>query len=90
MITPETIATILRNSPQDYKTMHNMNQHHSEIHGCKLGAVFHYDGEYHVYVGVNGRNRKFPCMAVRVSDRSPRKMGLAFFARVRVASKQEA
>ncbi len=87
VVTPSDVEKALRNSPEEYKKMHRMNTNHPMIAGCKLGAVFtNNNGEYYVYVGVNGRNRVYPCMAVRVSDGASRKMGPAFFAKVRKAS----
>jgi hypothetical protein len=50
--------------------------------------VFTHEGEYLIYVGVNGRNRRFPLIAVRVRDGSRRKMVASFFTSVRKASEQ--
>ena len=83
MITPHTIAAILRQSPDEYKTMHRMNETHPMIKGIKLGAVFSRNSEYHVYVGLNGRNRRYPMIAVRVSDRARLKMTANNFARAK-------
>lgn len=88
--TPEMIATALRNAPDEYERMHVMNSSHCLIAGCKLGAVFMFQGEYHIYVGVNGRNRKYPCIALRCSDRSYRKMTYGVFEKVRKASQEDA
>jgi len=85
-VTPDTVSRILTKARAEYKEMHYMNSDHPMVAGCKLGAVFSYNGEYHVYVGVNGRNRKYPCMAVRTDDRSCRKMTASFFERVRASS----
>jgi hypothetical protein len=88
MITPSDIEKALRNTPQEYKTMHQMNLSNPLVAGCKLGAVFTHNGEYHIYVGVNGRNRRFPLIAVRVVDGSRRKMVASFFTNVRKASQE--
>ena len=80
LITPHTIAAILRQSPDTYNAMHRMNADHPMVKSVKLGAVFSKDAEYYVYVGINGRNRRYPMIAVRVSDRHRLKMTANNFA----------
>lgn len=81
-ITPDTVARILGRVNPQYRRMHEMNQHVPEIAGCKIGQVFRSGDEYFIYVGVNGRNRKFPCIAMRESDRHLRKFTFAMFAKI--------
>lgn len=89
LVTPADIEKALRNTPEEYKQMHQMNLNHSMVKGCKLGVVFsNAAGEYYIYVGVNGRNRRFPLIAVRVSDGSRRKMTAEYFEKVRKASQE--
>lgn len=56
------------------------------VKGCKIGAVFAYNGDYFVYVGINARRRK-PLIAVHAETRHTYKFPSTFFERVRAASK---
>lgn len=86
-ITPEVVASIVARANPRFRKMHCLNTDHPEIRDCKLGVVFiDRAGDYCVYVGVEGRNRKFPCIAVRVRDRQTMKYTHHTFARVAKAS----
>ena len=63
-----------------------MNVDHPDIKGCKLGAQFSHRGKYYVFTGVNGRNRKFPCMATNIETRKAVKFPRSGFDKVRKAS----
>ncbi len=86
---PTDIEKAFAAAHEKHRQMHFMNQENSMIKGCTLGTVFMYNGFYHVYVGVNGRNRKFPCIAYRVEDGTLRKMQRNAFAAVRRASVED-
>ncbi len=87
-ITPNDIEKALRIARPEYRRMHEMNIDHPSIRGCKLGTVFTAgeNNEYHIYVGVNGRNRKYPAIAYRVRDWSCRKFTSHVFEKIRKAS----
>lgn len=90
MVSPVEVEKALTRAPAEYRRMHEMNLSNPLVEGCKLGAVFSDTaGNYLIYVGVNGRNRKFPLIAFRPRDNSFRKMTPGFFAAVRAASKAE-
>jgi len=82
LVTPYDVEKALRNARPEYREMHEMNQHIPEIRACKIGTVFADGGEYYIYLGVNGRNRKYPCIALRVRDGSTRKMTRSFFKKI--------
>jgi hypothetical protein len=84
-VLPEDVVKAMRMTKEEYVRMHEMNSHNFPVKGCKLGTVFMNGPEYYVYVGVNGRNRKYPLIAVRTSDWTRRKMAMKFFDVVRQA-----
>ncbi|NQV85457.1 MAG: hypothetical protein HQ492_00055 [Woeseiaceae bacterium] len=61
-ILPSDVEKALADCPAEYVQMHNMNSGHPQIQGCKRGTVFFFNRRYLIYVGVNGRNSKYPCI----------------------------
>lgn len=59
MVTPEVIATILKNADPIYTYNHNLNWSHPLVSKCKIGAVFvSQSGDYCVYTGIAGRGKR--------------------------------
>lgn len=85
MLTPQTVDIILRNAHPRYKACHDLNAANPLVSGCKVGAVFAYDGAYYVYIGVKGGSKK-PVVAVHSETRRAYRFAASFFERVRKAS----
>src|SRR5271166_1732730 len=74
VITPETIAIVLKNANKMHKVGHDMNLSHNLIGQCKIGAIFiDQEGFYCVYTGVIAdRRTKRPIAFTRVDSRETR------------------
>tara|TARA_Y100000034_G_C6902563_1_gene417795 strand:- start:2750 stop:3016 length:267 start_codon:yes stop_codon:yes gene_type:complete len=86
VILPQDIEKALEKCPTEYVTMHNMNAEHPMVKGCVRGTVFNFGGDMLIYVGVNGRNRKYPCIGYSVEKRDFLKCTTKAFDKVRAVS----